>query len=220
MLLAPAWVWAADQENQTLATLDAAVSQEVLQDHVQATAYATAKGTTAAEVNAALTKALDEARRGVPVTRGVVVSTGQFSTYLEYNDKREVTGWTGRAGLVISGKNLQGVAAVLSQVSQTLAIGSVRFSLSPEARREQEQALLKTLAQAFRDKAQAVTAAFGFGSYEIVTLNFSDSAVGRPMPVFSRAASPSAVSASTDVSLVPALARVSLTVAGQIRLNK
>lgn len=221
VFLTPAWVWAdTPKKNQTVATIDATASQEVLQDFVQATVFATATGATAAEVNATLTKDLDQARRGVAVPAGVTISTGQFSTYLDYNDKREVVGWAGRAGLVISGKNLQGVAMVLSQVGKSLAIGSVWFSLSPEVRREQEQALLKTLAQAFNDKATAVTTAFGFSSYEIMTLNFSENAVGRPMPMLSRAAAPRMDATNPSLSLEPALTTVSISVTGQVRLKK
>ena len=221
MWLIPIWVWAdTAKQNQPVATIEAAASQDVLQDFVQATVFATATGATAAEVNTALTNALAQVKRGIAVREGVTISTGQFSTYLNYNDKREVVGWAGRAGLLISGKNLQGVAMVLSQVGRSLAIGSVWFSLSPEVRREQEQALLKTLAQAFTDKAMAVTAAFGFGSYEVMTLNFSENAAGRSVPMMARAASPRMDASNSSVSLEPALTTVSVSVTGQIRLNK
>lgn len=221
ILLAPVAVLAdADKSNQPVATIEAAASQDVPQDFVRATVFATATGKTAAEVNATLAKRLDEAKRGVLVPDGVTMSTGQFSTYLDYNDKREVVGWTGRASLAISGKNLSGVADVLSRVGQSLAIGSVWFSLSPEARREQEQALLKTLSKAFNDKATAVTTAFGFGSYEVMTLNFSENDSGRAMPMYARAASPRIDAQGPSISLEPALTTVRIEVTGQIRLKK
>lgn len=210
---------AGEHKQTTVATIEATVKQEVRQDYVRVSFQTRAAADSAANVNTTLSQALEKAQRDLQMPDGVSVSTGGFSVYPNYDKDGVVKGWAGRAGLIVTGKNLDGVTRVIAHLGKTLAIGSIQFSLSPEARQEQEQLLFKQLGQAFKQKAKMTAEAFGFERFEIRSLNFLKNRGVAPMSTMNLASPRMSGASGPNVSLEPAMTTVSLSVTGRISLK-
>lgn len=203
-----------------MATIEVSASKEVLQDQVRVVFSAQANGSTAAEVNRKLSEALDQARAGYVMPAGVEASTGGFNVYLDYGKDNKPQGWIGQASLVVNSQNLESVSAVIEHLGKSLAISSVQFSLSRQARQEQEKSLMQDLAQELGQRAGLAAQAFGFKGFEIVALDFTGRGDFTPRPMMQRvAAAPMLEGAGPVVSLEPSMTAVEVSVTGQIRLH-
>ena len=203
-----------------LATIEVSASKAVLQDEVQVVFTTQATGATAAEVNRALSDALNQARTNLAVPDGVEISTGGFNVYLDYGKDNKPRGWTGRASLVVDSKKLESVSVVIEHLGKSLAVSSVRFSLSREARREQEKTLMQDLAQELGQRAGLAAQAFGFERFEIMALDFAGGADFSARPVMQRmAAVPTMADAGPALTLEPSMTTVEISVTGQVRLH-
>ncbi|MDO9023301.1 SIMPL domain-containing protein [Zwartia sp.] len=203
------------------AALQASANVQVLQDEVRLVFAHEAQGKTAAEVNRALTQALEQARGAVSVPAGVSMSSGSFRTSPSYNKDGRPDGWRGRAELVLQSTDFAATEKVAGLLGTQLALASVNFSLSPEKRRITEQTLLKEVAQTFRNKATSAASAFGFDRYKIMSLDFGgQNNVGNaPMLMRSAAASGDQASDPVRFSLDPSLVQVSISVSGKVRFD-
>jgi len=213
-------VEASDRDAGPVATIEASTMKQVLQDEVRVTFSTQATGASAPEVNRQLAAVIDQARQGFTVPEGVEVSTGNFSVFLDYGKDRQPQGWVGRASLEARGTNLDDASRVIEHFGKTLAVSSLRFSLSREAQREQEKQLMAELAREFADRATAATQAFGFEGYELIGLDFTGGASFSPRPMMQRMdASPMVGAAGPDLSLEPSMTTVEISVNGQIRMH-
>ncbi|MCD8516512.1 MAG: SIMPL domain-containing protein [Burkholderiaceae bacterium] len=203
-----------------VATIEVSASKEVLQDQVQVVFSAQASGGTAAEVNRNLSDALSQARANFTMPDGIEVSTGGFNVYLDYGKDNKPRGWTGRASLVVNGKKLESVSAVIEHLGKSLAVSSVQFSLSRDARRDQEKALMQDLAHELGQRAGLAAQAFGFKSFEIMALDFTGGMDFSSRPTMQRmAATPMMADTGPAVTLEPSMTTVEISVTGQIRLH-
>lgn len=221
--LTPATVQAADKDKSkggAKATIEVSASKEVLQDQVRVVFSAQASGATAADVNRQLSEALNKARSGFEMPQGIEVSTGGFNVYLDYGKDNKPQGWIGRASLVVNSQNLESVSAVIEHLGKSLAVSSVQFSLSRQARQAQEKSLMQDLAQELGQRAGLAAQAFGFKGYEIMALDFTGRGDFSPRPMMQRvAAAPMLEGAGPVVSLEPSMVTVEVSVTGQIRLH-
>ncbi len=204
------------------ATLQASASKLVLQDEVRIVFAHEVKGTTAAEVNRALAQAIEQARGAVKNPTGFTLSSGSFRTAPHYNKDGRTDGWQGRAELVLTSRDLiaaQGAAGVLGT---QLAISNIQFSLSITKRRQEEQALLTEVAQAFQNRAQAAALAFGFKTYKVVSLDLNGPSGSSNGPVLMRSAAPMPSTHASDaikLSLEPAQVQVNVDVSGKVTFD-
>jgi predicted secreted protein len=201
------------------ATLQASASKQVLQDEITIVFAHEAKEKTAAEVNRALAQAIEQAREAVKNLTGFTLSSGSFRTSPQYNKDGLTDGWQGRAELVLTSRDLiatQGAAGVLGT---QLAISNIQFSLSTTKRREEEQALLTEVAQAFQNRAQAAALAFGFKTYKIVSLDLNGPSGSSNAPMLMRSATPMPGPSASDaikLALEPAQVLVNVGVSGKV----
>ncbi|UOD50719.1 SIMPL domain-containing protein [Orrella daihaiensis] len=211
---------ASDDNKDAMATMEVLASASVLQDQVRVVFSTQASASTPAQVNRKLSENLSQAREGLTLPQTVELSSGGFNVYLDYGKDNKPRGWTGRASLVVQSKELESVSAVIEHLGKSLAVSSVQFSLSREARRAQEQALMKDLAKELRERAALATEAFGFKGFEIVALDFTGGANFSARPAMQRiAAAPMLGEAGPSLTLEPSLTTVEISVTGQIRLR-
>jgi len=199
------------------ATLQASASKQVLQDEVKLTFTHEATGKTAAEVNRLLAEALEQGKASVKGMTGFLLSSGNFRTSASYNQEGRPDGWRGRAELVLTSTDLAAVQSAAGVLGARLALSNVQFSLTSSLRRQEEQALLKEVAQAFRIRAQAAASAFGYSSYKVVSLDFNGmGAVQAPLLMRSTAPMSASVSEPLKFSFDPGLVQVTVDVAGKV----
>lgn len=154
-------------------TLSAQASAEVPQDTVKITLASELVGASQAMVAAKLGKALDSVMKQAGADPKVTASSGNYRVW-PVNDKNgKISNWRGRAEVILESADFAAASDLAGELSDRASIVNLAFFVSPRARAKQEQMLLTQAAQAFRERAQAATAAFGFSSYDVRTIDLN-----------------------------------------------
>lgn len=209
---------------QNVVSLAATATTQVAQDWLTVVLATTREGSDATLLQAQLKQALDaalaEARRAAAgsAPQALEVQTGGFSLNPRYGRDGRMSGWSGRAELLLQGRDTAAIAQLAGRI-QTLTVASTGFSLSREAREKVESQVAAEAIARFRARADEVSRAFGFASWSLREVNVqTDSALGQPMP---RLRATAAMAAPVDEALPveAGKATVSVTVAGSITLS-
>lgn len=195
-------------------------------DTLSVTLAVVREGQDAAVVQAQLRQVLDaalaEARKAAK-PKALDVQTGMFALNPRYTNPANrssaptIAGWSGRAELLIEGRDLPAVAQLVGRLS-TLNVARVGFSLSREAReRVEEEATQQAIAR-FRSRAEAYSRQFGFGSYQIreVQVGLQDAPVMMARAPMMRATAAPASDESLPVEA--GKTTVSVTVSGSVQM--
>lgn len=200
-------------------SLQAEASTDVLQDTVVLVMAKEVEGVEPQALHGMLTGAIEPAFKQAKSQPGLSVKTGAFRVSPTYGSDGKMTGWKGRAELIIESKDFQAATKAVSQLSDRLVLSSVRFHLSQDLRKKEEAALIGQAAKAFRERASLAAQAFGYSQYRIEKLELGSS-VNAPMPraVMLRSPAPASTSRS-DVVLEADTVPVSVQVSGTVVLH-
>lgn len=201
-------------------TLQAQAVSQVAQDTVTITLAAEAQAADQVAVGKKLTALLDETMKQAKQAKGVKARNGAYRLWAVTNRDGKVTGWRGRAEILLESKDFAAASALAGQLSERMPIDGIAFSLSDEARSAEEKRLLVQAANAFRERALAAAQAFGFNGYRIrkIDLGGSGASYAPPQP---RAMAAMAAEAkfAADVPLEADTVTVVVTVNGTIYLQ-
>ncbi|MBN3727255.1 SIMPL domain-containing protein [Burkholderia sp. Ac-20379] len=163
-------------------SLSAQASTDVPQDVVDITLFyeqeAKDPGSLTAELNRRADAALSRAR-GVS---GVTARTGGFSVYPSTDRDGKISAWRGRTEVVLESRDFTAASKLAGDLSSSLQVGNVAFSLSPEAQRTAEQKLTTQAIQSFRDRAAEAAKAFGYSGFAIREVNVGGGRSVQPYP--------------------------------------
>ena len=221
---------------QNVVSLAADASAEVVQDTLTIVLQINREGGDAAAVQsqmrAALDAALTEARKAVRPGQ-LELRTGVFSLYPRYANKPNapaiITGWSGRAELLLEGRDVAAISQLAGRLGATgpggngpgLTVARVVFSLSREAREAVEAEVANRAIARFKQRAETYAKQFGFGSYSLREVSVGTGDVASPSPqVNLRMLRSAAVATADEAQPVEAgKALVSVTVNGSIQLS-
>src|SRR5690606_4118956 len=128
----------------------------------------------------------------------------------------KISNWRGRGEIVLESSDFAAASELAAKFTAQMPISNLSFSVSPEARAKQEEVLLESAAQAFRDRAQALASAFGFNDYAIKEIDLGGAGTrfeAAPRMMMAKAADAGAV------PLEGGTERVTVTVRGSIFLR-
>jgi len=212
-----------------LMSLSASATQEVTMDTLSVTLAVVREGADAAQVQAQLRQALDtalaEARKATK-PKALEVQTGAFSLNPRYANANNrgaaptIAGWSGRAELLIEGRDLPAVAQVVGRLN-TLTVARVGFALSREARERVEEEVTQQAIARFRARADGYSRQFGFGGYQIreVQVGLQDAPVAMARaPMMMRAAG--APAADEALPVEAGKTTVSVSVNGTVQMGR
>jgi predicted secreted protein len=209
---------------QNVVSLSAAASVQVPQDWLTLVLATTREGSDAAALQAQLKQAVDvalaEARRAAigAAPQALEVQTGGFSIGPRYGRDGRMIGWSGRAELLLQGRDTAAIAQLAGRI-QTLSVASTGFSLSRQARAKVESQVAAEAIARFRARADEIGKAFGFSNWTLREVQVqTDTPVGQPMPRM-RVASAMAAPADESLPVEAGKATVTVTVAGSITLS-
>ena len=207
-------------------SLNASASVEVTMDTLSVTLAATREGADASVVQSqlrlALEAALAEARKAAR-PKALEVQTGAFSLSPRYanpsarSSQPSITGWVGRAELVIEGRDLPAVAQLVGRLP-TMSVARVAFGLSREAREQVEQETTRQAITRFRTQADSYARQFGFSGYQIREVQIG---LQEPPVMLARAPMMRAASMPAAEEALPVEAgktTVSSTVSGSVQM--
>lgn len=204
---------------QNVLQLSASGQVEVLQDLLTLSLSTSREGADAAGVQAELRKALDAALAQVKTSAQpgqMDVRTGDFSIHPRYNRDGKISGWQGRAELVLEGRDFARITQAAARAS-TMTIGNVSFGLSREQRARVEGEAQAQAIERFKAKADEIVKAFGFTGYTLREVQVSSDDGGYQPRMYGMAKEARAMSADAPVPVEPGKSIVQATVSGSVQ---
>lgn len=199
------------------ASLQAEAAAELAHDTVRITLASEVSESSQAAVAAALAKVMDKVMAQAKGHQGIKVSTGNYNIWPMNDKDGQISNWRGRGEILLQSDDFTAASELAAKFADQMPIANLSFSVSPEARAKQEEALLESAAQAFRDRAQALASAFGYTGYEIKEIN-----LGGAGTRFEAAPRAMMMAKAADASAVPlegGTERITVTVRGSIFLR-
>lgn len=165
----------------------------------------------ARQVNEAIQWAIDRARR----VEGVELQTEQYHTRPVYANGRRIVGWVARQSLRLESRDAAALSELLGRLQERVAIQSVNYNLSREARDAAEEALIVEGLARFNERARLVANALDRSGFRIVRINVGSSG-GGPVPFYRESM------AAADAAAPPLEAgvqTVSVSISGTVELD-
>ena len=208
---------------QNVLQLSASGTVQVQQDLLVLTLAATKEAADAAGVQTQLKQALDaalaEARRAAQPQQ-MDVRTGAFGMYPRYGKDGKITGWQGRAELVLEGRDFPRITATAGKI-QSMSISQIAFDLSREAQAKVETEAQAQAIEAFKARASELARGFGFGGYSLreVAVNSNEMLPGPRPRMMAMEAKAASYASDAPVPVEAGKAQVVVTVAGSVQLK-
>ncbi len=202
--------------------LSAQGSVDVQQDVLVLTLGTTKEGSDAAGVQTQLKQALDsalaEAKRNAQPQQ-MEVRTGNFGLFPRYGKDGKITGWQGRAELVLEGRDFGRITSTAGRI-QSMPITQVAFDLSREARAKVEGEAQSRAIEDFKRRATELSRSFGFSGYTLrdVVVNNNESMPG-PRPRMMAMQAKAEAFSDAPVPVEAGKAQVQVTVSGSVQMR-
>jgi predicted secreted protein len=198
--------------------LQAEAQREVANDTFNASLYVELNDANPAALANAINKAGNEALRVAKDYKSVRLRSGNNQTYPVYAKGNVLQGWRGRAEIRIESKDFEAASGLIGKLQTGMQLGSLSFSVSPEARRQAENELIAEAIVAFKARAEIVRGALAGRGYKILHLNVSSgSSVPPPRFPMARALASSASEVAAP-NLEGGVSLVTVTVGGAIEV--
>ena len=202
---------------QPVVTLSASATGSIANDRMHAYLRAevdNADATVAAnEVNARMGKALAKAKAAA----GIDAATTGYTTY-QVNEPNRPTRWRVTQSLKLESADFTALAALVTRLQSQdgMLLSGLNFTVSPAARRTEEDALTQQAIKAWQQRAQAAAQGFGAGGWRTGRVTIQTSDFGRP-PMLRSAGM--AAAAAAPVAVEGGTTDVTVTVSGEAILD-
>jgi predicted secreted protein len=201
-------------------SLSAQASAEVPQDVVNITLFYEQETQDASSLTSTLNQRADAALREAKGVDNVTARSGSFTVYPSTDRDGKISAWRGRTEVVLESKDFAAASKLAGKMSNSMQVGNVTFSLSPEAERAAGQKLSTEAIASFSSEAQASAQAFGYSNYSIREVN-----VGRngssPRPVMMMARSMNAdAKMAAPMALEAGTSTVTVNVSGSVQMGR
>ena len=208
---------------QDVLQLSASGTVEVQQDLLVLTLSATREAADAAAVQVQLKQALDSAlalARAAAQPQQMDVRTGSFGMYPRHGKDGRISGWQGRAELVLQGRDFARITGTAGKI-QSMAISQIAFDLSREARSKVESEAQAKAIEAFKMRATEMARSFGFTGYTLreVSVNSNEMAPGPRPRMLAMEAKTMSVASDAPVPVEAGKAQVTVTLSGSVQLR-
>jgi len=207
-------------ESNNLLRLDAVVSAPIMPDTAVITLAAEKSGIDASAITQQIDKIMADAVAQAKSVSGIEASTGNFSSYQQYDSKGGITGWTVRSELILKSKDFGSLGKLAGNLSQSLKVVGSGFEVSRELKAHEDAALLVQGLQAFQNKAKAASQALGFNGYSIHEITIQQAQLehsNQPCPMLM--ARSSAVADAAPVQIEAGRTAINLTVSGTVQMR-
>lgn len=200
MIALPAQARDHSQPRAPQATLNAQASVVVPQDTVRVSLAVELSADSQTDVAQALNKVLDSVMNQAKDQSSVQVRSGAYRIWPITDRDTKATQWWGHGEIILTSTDIAAAAELAGKLDDRMPIGGMTFSVSPERRATEEQALLSQAVDAFKARAQALTEALGFKSFAYRTIELGgDGGQVSPMPRMMSAMAADKVAAPMEV---------------------
>ncbi|MGY8526053.1 SIMPL domain-containing protein [Paracidovorax citrulli] len=197
-------------------TLSAEAQTEVPTDVVRVTLAAEQEGAEPAAISSSLSAKAQQVIAQAKRVSGVQAESGGFTIYPSTDRNGRISTWRGRAEVVLQSRDFNAASRLAGELAAQMQVQNISFSLSREARLAAERSLTEQAVAAFRNKADATTKLFGYGSYTVRHVQVGEAGMQPPMP---RAYAAKAMMAeAAPVPMEGGKAQVTVTVNGSVQM--
>lgn len=197
-------------------SLSADATSEVPTDIVRVTLSAEQEGAEPAAISAALSAKAQQVLAKAKRVSGIEAESGGFTIFPNTDRDGRISTWRGRTEVILQSRDFGAASRLAGQLANQMQVQNIGFSLSPEARKAAERRLTDQAVAAFREKAQAATRLFGYGSYTVRSVQVCEAGTVTPMPRMFAAKAMMAEAA--PVPMEGGKAQVSVTVNGSVQM--
>lgn len=143
-----------NQQPSGVLSLSAQSSAHVPQDVVNITLFYEQEVPDPSSLTSTLNQRAESSLREAKGVDGVTAKSGSFTVYPSTDRDGKISAWRGRTEVVLESHDFAAASKLAGKMSSSMQVGSVAFSLSPEAQRTAEQKLVAQAIDAFRKQAQ------------------------------------------------------------------
>jgi predicted secreted protein len=198
-------------------TLSAQAEREVANDTLSAVLAADAEGSDPAALADGVNRAMRDALKLAQAYRGVTARSLNYQTFPVY-DKARIVRWRVRQEIRLESRDFAQATELIGKLQSSLVVTSLAVGLSPEARRQAENALIGEALAAFHERASIVRDAQKAQSYRTKDLQLNTGGGAQPRMYSAQRAG--AVSASVaPPSVEPGASSLQVTVSGTVQLQ-
>lgn len=200
-------------------TVSASATAMVTNDRLQASLRAETENQSpaaaASQVNAAIARALGDAK----AYPGVKVATAGYSTQ-QISEKGKPTRWRVAQSINLDASDFTAAATLMSKLQDEngLLLSGMAFSLTDKTRREAEDSVTLQAIKSWQARAQQAAQGLGFASWRVGHVNVQASGGGPVYPLM-RAQPMASVAAAPPVALEAGTTEVTVTVSGDAVLE-
>jgi predicted secreted protein len=161
-------------------------SREVANDWVTAVVGTSDEDSDAARLADRVNQTMNWGLGVAKQARGVSVKSGGYTTQPVHDKNGKIARWSASQDLVLEGSDVDAVSELVGKLQSKLLLRGISFSVSPETRRKNDDALIGEVLTAFQERAKRVSAGLGARDYELVSLSLQTPG-GGPVPMYARA---------------------------------
>ena len=199
-----------------LVSLNAEAEREIPNDLLTATLAAEAEGADPAQLADGVNRTMQRALTTALAYKSVKAQSSAYQTFPVY-DKNRVARWRVRQELRLESADFSAATELIGKLQATLMATGLSLSVSNEARRKAENALIPEALASFDERARVVRDAMKAKGYRMRDVQLS-SGGAPPRPMLSMARAMSAESVAQP-AIEPGSTRILITVSGTIQLQ-
>jgi predicted secreted protein len=198
-------------------SLQASAQRELPNDLLSATLTVEVNDATPAAVANAVNARVDRALRSAREVEAVRAWSGSNQTFPVYTRDNQLQGWRGRGELRIESRDFAAASTLIGKLQSGMQLRGIQFSVSPEAQRAAEDALIGEAIAAFKVRAGIVQKALGGRGYKLQTLDVSSGRNG-PVPRLAMASPAMAAQAVAPPALEGGVTTITVNANGTIEI--
>lgn len=153
--------------------IETSLTRQIPNDQMRVVLAAESRGQKIDELNARMLEAINGALQAARDVPGVNASAGSIHTQPDWGKEGERTGWQVRGTLVLQGTDTSAISKLAGRLATSLQLDGVSYRVSDERRLQEENRLIKPVAEAFRARAAATAQALGYQDYRILSIQLN-----------------------------------------------
>ncbi|KND60449.1 putative exported protein [Candidatus Burkholderia verschuerenii] len=210
-----------NQQPSGVLSLSAQASSQVPQDTVDITLFYEQEAADSSSLTNALNQRADAALREAKGVDGVTAKSGSFSVYPSTDRDGKISAWRGRVEVILESHDFAAASKLAGKMSSSMQVGSVAFSLSPEAQRGAEQKLVTQAIDSFRKQAQTAAQAFGYSNFTIREVNVGRGGMQpRPVMMMQSRAMGADMKTAAPIAMEAGTTTVTVDVNGSVQMGR
>ncbi|WP_215781330.1 SIMPL domain-containing protein [Paludibacterium sp. B53371] len=181
-LLLAATLPALAEDNTTQLELTASSQREVANDQLDVTLYVQESQAQPAALADSLNRKTAAAMAVARSYGAVQASSGNYSTWPQYDKNNQIKGWQGRSEIHLRSGDFVQTAQLVARLQQSMLLGNVDFSVSEQARKRIEQQMLPEAIAQLQATAKVAAGALGKSHVSVRELSIGNNGnAPRPM---------------------------------------